>query len=199
MPTVVTSPSAVAAPYAGQLVVSTTDALLYKYTAGAWSAVTALGPDSAALPSSAQIHEARYRAVTSATAQALATGDNAVQFGVSDYACTDVTASGTNNSIFTLNRGGLWTITVNALTAETTAGVTRTLSLTSTNFATIYQIMTMPVAGTTTSALSITCTMRFPANTALSADAVSSATGSIARSTASLASRTSISLNWLRP
>lgn len=201
VPTVVSSPSAITNPYAGQLVYNTTDALLYKYSStGSWVAVAALGPDSGTLPSSTQLHEARYYAVTSATPQSLSTGDNAIQFGVVDYASADVTASGTNNSVFTLNRGGLWSIDVNALIGETTATLlTRTLSLVSSDFSTIYKIMSIPMATTNTTSLSISCTMRFPSGTSLSGDAVSSATGSIVRSTASTASRTSLSLTWLRP
>lgn len=199
VPAVVSALSAITSPYVGQLAYCTTDALLYKYTAGTWVAVAALGPDSPGSPSPAQVHEARYRAVTSSTAQALSSGNTAVQFGTVDYSSSDVVASGTSNSVFTLVRGGLWTIDINVRIGDTSSGVTRFVQLTDSTFATMYQAESVPVSGTPTVDIAIVCTMRFPVSTALSVNAVSSSTGTIDRATAGNAARTSISLAWLRP
>lgn len=199
VPTVVATLAAITAPYPGQLVYNSTDALLYKFTSGAWVAVAALGPDSPGAPAAAQLHEARYRAVTG-SAQALTTGNTAIQFGVTDYTCADVTASGTGNSIFTLNRGGVWTADINARITDTTSGVTRQIQLTNSTFATIFHALTQPVVGGSGPLeLAMTCTMRFAAGTALSVVGISSSTGSIDRSTATTASETSLALTWLRP
>lgn len=199
VPEVVAATSAITAPYAGQIVYNTTDGLLYKYTLGAWVAVCALGPDNQASPSATQVHEARYRAATT-TSQALAAGNNAIQFASADYSSADVTVSGTGNSVFTLQRAGLWVIDVAGRIADSTAAVGRFLQLTDSTFATMYKAASMPVAsGTPTVDMVLTCVMRFAASTALSVNAVSSATGSIDRATAGNAARTSISLSWLRP
>lgn len=201
VPFVVSALSQLTNPYVGEFAYCTTDGLLYKYgPAGAWVAVAALGPDAPTFPSAVQVHEARYRAITSSTAQGpLSAGSTAVQFGSADYTSNDVTASGTGNSVFTLTRGGLWAITACARIADTTAGTTRYVQLTDSTFATVYQSSSQAVANTSTVDMGLTCTMRFPASTSLSVNAVSSSTGSIDRSLATFAGRTSISLAWLRP
>lgn len=200
VPLVVTSLAAVTAPYAGELVYNATDAMLYKYTAGAWVAVAALGPDSESSPSSTQLHEARYRASTG-TSQAFATGNNAVQFASADYPSADVVVSGTGNTIFTLQRAGLWHIDFGARIADSTSGVNRTAQLTdSTLTGTVYKATSVPVSsGSPTVPLSTSCTIRFQSGTALSVNAISSSTGSIDAAAATNAAQTSISLTWLRP
>lgn len=195
---VVATLTAISAPYEGQYAYNSVDALLYQYLGGAWIGVLALGPIDETTPDPAQVHEARYRAAT-ATAQALAAGNNAVQFATVDYASNDVVASGTNNTVFTLQRAGLWTIDIGTRIADSAANVTRALQLTDSTFATVYKAQTLPVAGTPTVDLSMSCTRRFPVAAGLSVNAISSATGSIERATAATASRTSISLVWERP
>lgn len=195
---IVASTGAINAPYEGQLVYNSVDALLYQYLGGAWIGVIAFGPDNQTTPDPAQVHEARYRAATT-TAQALASGNNAVQFATTDYASTDVVASGTGNSVFTLQRAGLWTIDIGTRVADSASSVTRALQLTDSTFATIFKALTLPVAGTPTVDLSMTCKMRFAAAATLSVNAISSATGSIERASAATAARTSISLVWERP
>jgi hypothetical protein len=199
VPVAVSATSAITAPYTGQIVYNTTDGLLYRYTAGSWVAVCALGPDNQVTPSATQVHEARYRAATTAN-QALAAGNNAVQFASADYSSNDVSVSGTGNSVFTLQRAGLWIIDIAGRIADSTAAIGRFLQLTDSTFATIYKAASVPVAsGTPTVDIVLTCVMRFAVSTALSVNAVSSATGAIDRATASNAARTSISLAWLRP
>jgi hypothetical protein len=200
VPFVVSALSQLTTPFVGEFAYCTTDGLLYKYGATGWVGVAALGPDSPSFPSAVQAHEARYRAITSATAQGpLSAGSTAVQFGSADYTSNDVSVSGTGNTVFTLVRGGLWTITACVRIADTTAGVTRYVQLTDSTFATVYQSQALPVANTSTVDMGLTCTMRLPASTSLSVNAVSSSTGSIDRSLATFAGRTSISLAWLRP
>jgi hypothetical protein len=200
VPFVVSALSQLTTPFVGEFAYCTTDCLYYKYGAGGWVAVAAFGPDSPSFPSSVQAHEARYRAITSSTAQGpLSAGSTAVQFGSADYTSNDVSVSGTGNTVFTLIRGGLWTITVGVRIADSTASTTRYVQLTDSTFATMYQSQSQSVANTSTVDMGLTCTMRFPASTSLSVNAVSSSTGSIDRSLATFAARTSISLAWLRP
>jgi len=200
VPFMVTALSQLTTPYVGEFAYCSTDGLLYKYSAaGAWVGVTALGPDAPTFPSSTQVREARYRAITSGTPQALTAGSTAVQFGTADYTSSDVTVSGTGNTVFTLIRGGLWTINVNVRIADSTSGTTRYVQLTDSTFATIYQSQSLAVANTSTVDMSMSCTVRLPASTSLSVNAVSTTTGSIDRSLATFAARTSISLAWIRP
>lgn len=196
---IVASTGAINAPYEGQLVYNSVDALLYQYLGGAWIGIVAFGPDNQTTPDPAQVHEARYRAATT-TAQTLASGNNAIQFATTDYASNDVVASGTGNSVFTLQRAGLWTIDVGGRIADSTASVARLLQLTDSTFATVHKGVSMPVpSGTPTVDFTLTCKMRFAAAAALSVNAISSATGSIERASAATAARTSISLVWERP
>jgi hypothetical protein len=195
----VATPSTITAPAAGSFAYCSTDHLLYQYLGGAWTAVAALGPLNQVTPDPGQVHEARYRATTNATAQTLSAANTAVQFGTADYTTNDVVASGTGTTTFTLQRAGLWTIDIGARVADTTAAITRQLQLTDSTFATVYKAFALPVATAATVDLSLSCTMRFPALAVLSVNAISSATGTIDRATATNAGRTSISLAWQRP
>jgi hypothetical protein len=69
---------------------------------------------------SATLHEARYEQ-TSAQSIANAT-DSKLAFNNPIYTCTDVTASGTNNTDFALGRAGLWRVSASMRLATGTTG-----------------------------------------------------------------------------
>jgi hypothetical protein len=87
-------------PYQGQLVVSLADGLLYTYNGTAWVGAVATG---------GTLHEARYE---SRVSQTFPQGkDTRIVFPTVAYSTPDVTT--TDNSVFTINRGGLWSISLN--------------------------------------------------------------------------------------
>ncbi|QUQ69172.1 hypothetical protein [Kutzneria sp. CA-103260] len=88
-------------PYQGQLVASLTDGLLYTYTGTAWVGAVATG---------ATPHEARYELRAGQTQTYPQGVDTRVVFPTVVYSTPDVTT--TDNAVFTLNRGGLWSITL---------------------------------------------------------------------------------------
>jgi hypothetical protein len=103
-PLVVTSTASVTSPYAGQVIFNTTDNMLYRYTGSAWLAIIATGGATAATR-----HEARYEATNG---QSIANATDAkLQFPTAVTTSNDVTASGTSNTDFLLNRDGVWLIT----------------------------------------------------------------------------------------
>lgn len=92
-------------PFAGQVIFNTTDNMLYRYDGSTWQAFAATGGAT-----SATTHEARYEQKSAAQSIANAT-DTKVKFETAVTTCSDVTASGTSNTDFLLNRAGLWLAT----------------------------------------------------------------------------------------
>jgi hypothetical protein len=100
-PRVVTTVVGLTARYTGEIVLNTTDALLYRYDGSAWVGFSAIGGSTAAT-----LHEVRYEQHSS---QSLVTNtDTKIKFDTAIYTSSDVTASGTGNTDFQLNRAGLW-------------------------------------------------------------------------------------------
>ncbi|MFC9688855.1 hypothetical protein ACFTSF_09965 [Kribbella sp. NPDC056951] len=91
-------------PVIGQMVFSTTDQLIYKWTGSAW-----LG----AVPTGTTRHEARYEVRPGQEQAFAASTDTRLPFPTSVYTSPDITPS-SGNTIFTLNRAGIWNITTNA-------------------------------------------------------------------------------------
>jgi hypothetical protein len=142
--------------------------------------------------------QARYRAASTGS-QVLAAGDNLVQFPVADYTCPDVVASGTNNTTFTFQRAGLWRITAGARVGDSAASITRILQIRDAALTQIYGATDIPSpAAAAIVDMNCTAELRFAAGAAVVIDVVSSATGSIDHSTATLAGRTTVSLTWVR-
>lgn len=95
---VVSATSDILAPFTGQIVFNTTDNKLYRYTAGSWVKLTAF---------------ARYER-TGATPQTQTTNtDMVMQFPTTVTSSPDVVATGTGNSVFTV-QPGLWIMTAAA-------------------------------------------------------------------------------------
>lgn len=107
VPIVVTSNLAsITSPVADMLALLTTDLVWYRYTGSVW---TAMYPARGGSSSSTR-HDARYVQTSNQTIPSTAGAFTDIQFGTAVTESADVTAGGTNNSRFTLNRSGLWTI-----------------------------------------------------------------------------------------
>lgn len=101
---VVTSTADITSPFLGQLIFNTTDNMVYRYDGTTpWVGCVAAGGTSAA-----QLHEARYEHKT--TMNVTNVTDTKMNFPTALTTSNDVTASGTNNTDFLLNRGGLWRV-----------------------------------------------------------------------------------------
>ena len=96
--------SGITDPYPGQLVVNTTDNMVYRWNGSAWVGSVALGGSTAATR-----HSAFYYASAN---QSIATGtDQRVLFGGSLLTCDDVSAATVSGGTeFTINRAGVWRV-----------------------------------------------------------------------------------------
>ena len=97
--------SAITSPYTDQIATATDINMLCRYDGTNWVGFAPMGGSSAAHRRDAQY---AANAVQSIPSNSLTT----LQFATARYTTTDVTASGTNNQDFTLNRVGLWRGTV---------------------------------------------------------------------------------------
>jgi hypothetical protein len=142
--------------------------------------------------------QARYRA-TNPGSQPLSGGNTLVQFPVADYTCPDVVPSGTGNTTFTFQRGGLWRITVGARVNDSAASISRFVQIWDSALTQTYATMDVPSppAGAIVD-VSFSVEQRFAAGASVVINAISSATGSIDHSTAALAARTAVSFTWVR-
>jgi hypothetical protein len=103
-PRVVAATSEVLTPYTNQLVVNSTDLILYRYDGATWVASLPLGGTT-----SATRHEARYEQTTLQTIANVT--DTKMKWNSAASTCDDVVASGVGNTDFALNRAGWWDIT----------------------------------------------------------------------------------------
>lgn len=101
---VVDSTSDIIAPFLNQLIINSTDNMLYRYNGTAWIATVAMGGTT-----SAQAHEIRYEQKTSAQSVPTST-DTKMKFETVWNSCDDIVVSGTNNTDFLLTRSGLYVI-----------------------------------------------------------------------------------------
>jgi hypothetical protein len=109
-------------PLTGMLVILSTINMLMRYDGAAWKSAAALGGSAVGTR-----HSARYRQTS---AQSIVNGtDTPIQFQTPDRTCTDVVASGTGNSIFTLQRSGSWTIAAGCRLVANAGGGERGLSI----------------------------------------------------------------------
>jgi hypothetical protein len=155
---VVSATTDITAPFTGQVIFCTTDNMLYRYSGSAWVAFLATGGPTAAT----QLHEARYE---QRTLQAIpTTTDTKIKFETPVTTCNDVTASGTGNTDFLLNRAGLWVITASLRFNAATSGERHIFPQTGTTFAvanrfasqTAVNVGTAPATVATASAIRVT-------------------------------------------
>jgi hypothetical protein len=124
----------VTAPVTNQLVLVTTNNIWYRWDGAAWvESAPQRGGTTAATR-----HEAHY---TKSTPQNITSGSGIttdIKFETSDYASDDVTASGTGNVAFTLNRAGLWTVAVSTTWSGASAG-RRAVYISNDNFTQVFK------------------------------------------------------------
>jgi hypothetical protein len=102
---VVDALSDIVSPVMGMWALLKSDYIVYRYN-GAWTA----GFDAGSGTTNATRHRARYVKNAAQTIASTASAFTAVPFQSADETCSDVTASGTGNINFTLNRAGVWNI-----------------------------------------------------------------------------------------
>lgn len=190
---VVSATSDITSPFTGQTVFNTTDYMIYLYDGSAWTAVLASGGNT-----SARRHQARYEAVHS---QSVTTGtDTKLQFPTAVTTTDDVTASGSNNTDFLLNRSGWWLVTASIRYAAATGGE-RNLNLSSgTNVATLANRFAVQSTfpGTAGGPVGVTAAKYFASGTSIFA-ATFQNNGSSVLVDNTFGSTNHISLTWLRP
>jgi hypothetical protein len=97
----------IVSPVMGMWALLKSDYVIYRYN-GSWTA----GFNAGSGTTNATRHQARYVKTAPQGVPSTASTWTPVQFQTTDLACNDVTASGTGNSIFTLNRAGTWDVGV---------------------------------------------------------------------------------------
>lgn len=186
---VVSSTATITSPYTGQVIFNTTDNMLYRYTGSAWVAFAATGTTS---------HEARYQqtsgqSITNAT-------DTKVQFPTAITTSSDVTASGTGNTDFSLSRLGLWLVTASVRYFAASAGERNLSLLTGTNVGTLsarFAIQsTFP--GSAAGPVGLASVIRISSTTSVCVGTWQNNGSAVALETAWGATN-HISLTWLRP
>lgn len=182
-------------PFTGQIIFNTTDNMLYRYDGAAWVAFAATGGNTVATQ-----HEARYQQTV---AQSCATGaDTKLSFNSATYTSNDVTASGTGNTDFLLNRGGVWLVTASMRWVSNAGGGERHLFLsTGTVLGTLanrFAGSTSGNVGTTPISLSVASIIRVSAGTSVFAGCFQNC-GAALNTDVGFGGSNHISLTWLRP
>lgn len=180
--------------YVGQLVYNTTDNMLYRYEGSSvWTAVLALGGSTAATH-----HEIRYEA-TNGQSIANAT-DTKLQFPTAVTTSNDVTASGTNNTDFLLNRAGWWLCTASIRYLAATTGERHLGLATGTTVGTLSARFAVQSTfpGTSPGSIAIATVKYFGSSTSIFAATWQNNGSAVALETA-FGSTNHISLTWLRP
>lgn len=124
-PAVVTSSLAsITSPVTNMYALLTTDLIWYRYTGSVWAAMMPMNGGT----TNATRHEARYGQTANLNVPSTANAFTAVAFAA-DYETADVTPSGPGGGqfdLFTLVRGGRWTITAGGSYSGTSNGVSGT-------------------------------------------------------------------------
>lgn len=189
---VVSGTGVVPLPTAPMVVFDASDFLVKKYNGATWDTIGAWGLDEAV----------EY---TSNSVQALANiTQTKVQFNNPVQTSTAVTAGGTSNDQFTLNRAGIWDITAGIRHAGAAGDNERALSITTTadtGVATPFAVSSM-VQGSTTAPWSTTCSTGprfFAAGTQISVFTYQSTGGSINTVVAAPAGAVFFRAVWVGP
>lgn len=188
---VVDATSDIIAPFQGQVIFNNTDDMLYKYESGAWIAFCATGTT---------LHEARYEQRASGQSVTTST-DTKQKFEAVNTSCPDVTASGTNNTDFLLNRGGLWRVSVGARFLGNAGGGERHIwIMTGTTFVVTNRIaeIALPNVGSAPAAVMASTEVRLFANTSVCCGLWQNSGGSIVMDTG-FGGINHIAICWLRP
>lgn len=198
LPYVVTATSSIAAPYNGQIIFNTADNMLYRYDSGtaAWIGFLATGGDTAATR-----HEARYEQTVQQSVPN--TTDTKLYFNNAITTCNDVTASGTNNTDFLLNRAGVWRCSAGMRLTATSAGDRHLFMFTGTSATTLSARFVGATdsddVGSIAPSLSVSTDIRVAASTTVCAGFWQGSGGSRNTDSAVFPKECHIALTWLRP
>lgn len=121
---VVAATTDVAVPFTGQIIFCTADNLLYRYNGSAWESFLAAGGTT-----SGTRHDARYLQVSGSEQTLNNATDTKLRFPTANTTCSDVTASGTGNTDFTVNRAGLLFVSTGMTFLANAEGGKRQLTL----------------------------------------------------------------------
>ncbi|MFB6722918.1 hypothetical protein ACFCV3_22255 [Kribbella sp. NPDC056345] len=179
-------------PVLGQLVFSTSDQMIYKWTGSAWLA---------AVPTGTTRHEARYEVRAGQEQTFAASVHSRVGFPTAVYTSPDVTPS-SSNTIFTLNRAGIWNITTSARFRSPGGADPYYLYLgiaDSGNLETRYANMMVYQPGNSTGNANVSTTNLFPAGTRISASVWTTAAAAGRTQFIDTQNLNNITLTWLRP
>jgi hypothetical protein len=181
---VVTATSQIVAPFDGQIIFNNTDDLIYRYNGSAWVGVVATGDT---------LHECRYYQNTGQSIPNAA--DTVITYETTAYTTADVT-KGASHDTFTINRAGLWAISVGFRIGSGTSGERYIFSCL--NGTAIGNRLAGESAETgLTCALSASCEARLAVNDVIRGVFFQSSTAARTGSVSGQASF--ISLAWLRP
>lgn len=192
---VVTSTADIIAPFLNQLIINSTDNMLYRYNGTAWIATAAMGGTT-----SAQLHEIRYEQKTAGQTVPTST-DTKMKFETVWNSCDDVTVSGTNNTDFLLTRAGLYVVSVGARYLGNAGGGERHIHVQfGTTFAAANRVVFTANGNVGSAPVSVTAATveRFAANTSVFAGLWHNAGSSITLDTA-FGGINHIGAAWLRP
>jgi hypothetical protein len=193
-PLVVSSTASVTNPYTGQVIFNTTDNMLYRYDGAAWVAFLATGGGT-----SATTHEARYEQTTF---QTIATGtDTKLAFNNPITTTNDVTASGTGNTDFLLNRAGLWRVSASLRYVVGTTGERDLFMATGTTIGTLanrFVGQSDGAVGGGAGTLSVSTDIRVAAGTSVFAGTFQNNGGGLATEVG-FGHTVHIALSWQRP
>lgn len=178
--------SAVTSPYTDQLGTATDINMLCRYDGAAWVGILPLGGTTAAHRRDAQYAQSANQSIPSNSLTTL-------QFGTARYTTTDVTASGTGNQDFTLNRVGLWRVTA-SLKLAGGSGAERSIEIN--NITDTLSISSANAASNIAAVLSCGDEFRISATGKVIRVQAYQATGSNQNTDANF---TRVSLTWLRP
>lgn len=181
-------------PFTGQIIFNTTDNMIYRYDGSAWQAIIATGGSTAAT-----MHEARYhQTVAQSCANA---ADTKLNFNSAITTTNDVTASGTSNTDFLLNRGGVWIITTSMRWVSGTTGERHLFLSTGTVLGTLANRIggsSSGNVGATPVSQSVATVIRVSAGTSVFAGCFQNNGGALNTDVA-FGGSNHISLAWLRP
>lgn len=188
---VVSSTSAIVAPYTNQLVIQSSDNVQYRYNGSSWDPVNIFGV--------AQGYA--YYKTTGTGLTTISTGTVAsYTFDTAVSTCADVTASGTNNNKFTFNRGGVWMINacMECKHTGTPTGLDFSLAITLNGATFLVQYFQKPViASNVFYSMEVSKTRRFSAGDYITIDNQNNCGTSITE--VNSAEMSSVSFTWLRP
>lgn len=191
---VVTSTGSITSPYTNQVILETTDLVLYRYTGSVWEAFLALGGTTAATR-----HEARYEKTTSQTINS--STDTKVSFPTAATTSDDVTPSGTGNTDFAINRGGVWRVSATLRLAGNGADDVTLFASTGTVIGTLtnrFVMQAVSIEGTTAPSLSISTDIRLTAGSSVFIGAYQNS--GVGVGTDTIFGKTNhIALTWMRP